>query len=158
MSPREHDPPSTPETNPLLRTSKPRTPSELARVASAPDSDFKIPDPDFRSRPRPGPGPSPSSSQVHEEFWRGTLDDAAAEFTARTPRGEITLVVEGAGEDGAFGGSRAAATGDTLETAVAAMLSDGASPSEAARRAAGELGARKKEAYALALRLAGKQP
>lgn len=97
---------------------------------------------------------------MHEEFWRGTLDDAAAEFTARTPRGEITLVVEGAGEEGAFGGSRAAAaaTGDDLEAALAAMLSDGASPSEAARRAAGELGARKKEAYALALRLAGKQP
>lgn len=96
---------------------------------------------------------------MHEEFWRGTLDEAAAAFSARTPRGEITLVVEGAGEDGAFGESRRiAATGDDLEVALAAMMSDGASPSEAARRAAGELGARKKEAYALALRLAGKQP
>ena len=95
---------------------------------------------------------------MHEEFWRGTLDEAAAEFSARTPRGEITLVVEGAGEDGAFGESRAAATGDDLEAALASMMSDGASPSEAARRAAGELGARKKEAYALALKLAGKQP
>ena len=46
--------------------------------------------------------------QVHEEFWRGTLDDAAAEFTERKPRGEITLVIEGLsggqGAPGGFGG------------------------------------------------------
>ena len=46
-------------------------------------------------------------------------------------------------------------SGDDLEAALADMLATGASPSDAARRAAKELGARK-EAYALALRLAGK--
>jgi len=45
--------------------------------------------------------PAVHLSQVHEEFWRGTLADAVAEFTSRKPRGEITLVVEtGGGESG----------------------------------------------------------
>jgi 16S rRNA (cytidine1402-2'-O)-methyltransferase len=102
---------------------------------------------------------------VHEEFWRGTLDAAAAEFTERKPRGEITLVIEGLGEGGGggfgegFGGAgmMKKVSGLDLEQAIAAMLEDGVSPSEASKRAAGELGARKKEAYAIALRLAGKQ-
>ena len=108
--------------------------------------------------------------QVHEEFYRGTLDEAAAEFTERKPRGEITLVIEG--YDGPPGGgsrgdwSAAAAEGGRgkktansgvdLEREIGAMLGDGVSPSEASKRAAAELGARKKEAYAIALRLAGK--
>ena len=98
---------------------------------------------------------------MHEEFWRGTLAEAAEAFTHRTPRGEITLVVAGVGPDGGFGEGDVAAGGtgaprDDLEAALADMLATGASPSDAARRAAKELGARKKEAYALALRLAGK--
>ena len=49
--------------------------------------------------------------QVHEEFWRGTLAEAAEEFTHRTPRGEITLVVAGVGPDGGFGAGDVAAGG-----------------------------------------------
>ena len=41
--------------------------------------------------------------QVHEEFWRGTLLGAVAEFSNRKPRGEITLVVQGVGNSGEFG-------------------------------------------------------
>ena len=48
------------------------------------------------------------------------------------------------------------ATGADLESAIAAMLEEGVSPSEASKRATTELGARKREAYAVALRLAGK--
>jgi hypothetical protein len=36
------------------------------------------------------------------------------------------------------------------------MMDAGTSPSEASKRASAELGAKKKEAYALALKLAGK--
>jgi len=117
-------------------------------------------------------------TKVHEEFYRGTLDAAVAEFTARQPRGEITLVIEGrpdkktratistlSEEDGEDGGEAGAAgtagTGDAasdLEAFVAAMLEGGVSPSESSKRAAAELGVRRKEAYAVALRLAGKQP
>jgi 16S rRNA (cytidine1402-2'-O)-methyltransferase len=95
---------------------------------------------------------------VHEEFWRGTLADAVAEFTSRAPRGEITLVVEtgtGAGGEGGGGGGEAS-TGEGLDRALREMLDDGESPSEASKRAVRELGAKRKEAYAAALRLAGK--
>lgn len=35
-------------------------------------------------------------SKLHEEFWRGTLSEAAAHFAAAPIRGEITLVIAGA--------------------------------------------------------------
>ncbi len=47
-------------------------------------------------------------------------------------------------------------TGEGLEAALKEMMDAGTSPSEASKRAAAELGAKKKEAYALALKLAGK--
>ena len=43
-----------------------------------------------------------------------------------------------------------------MELALKEMMDAGTSPSEASKRAASELGANKKEAYALALKLAGK--
>ena len=35
-------------------------------------------------------------SKLHEEFWRGTIGEAAAHFAAGPTRGEITLVIAGA--------------------------------------------------------------
>lgn len=120
---------------------------------------------------------SPRVTQVHEEFWRGTLESAASEFASREggARGEITLVIEGVSESslraagsGAFGAASAAEAASGirsgaarsgragLEASIGAMLADGASPSEAARRAVAEHGARRKEAYALAQRLKSK--
>jgi 16S rRNA (cytidine1402-2'-O)-methyltransferase len=29
------------------------------------------------------------------QFWRGTLEEASTEFSSRSPRGEITLVIQG---------------------------------------------------------------
>ena len=99
-----------------------------------------------------------ATRQVHEEFWRGTLSEAVAEFESRQPRGEITLCIEGSGGDDAGlivnGVNRS--TGEGLEAALKEMMDAGTSPSEASKRAAAELGAKKKEAYALALKLAGK--
>lgn len=98
--------------------------------------------------------PRPPHPQVHEEFWRGTLSEAIAEFETRQPRGEITLVVEGS--RGAREKESDRSTGAGLELALKEMMDAGTSPSEASKRAASELGAKKKEAYALALKLAGK--
>ena len=99
-----------------------------------------------------------ATRQVHEEFWRGTLSEAVAEFESRQPRGEITLCIEGSGGDDAGlivnGVNRS--TGEGLGAALKEMMDAGTSPSEASKRAAAELGAKKKEAYALALKLAGK--
>jgi hypothetical protein len=54
------------------------------------------------------------------------------------------------------GGGGEASTGEGLDRALREMLVDGESPSEASKRAVRELGAKRKEAYAAALRLAGK--
>ena len=96
--------------------------------------------------------------QVHEEFWRGTLSGAVAEFSERKPRGEITLVVQGVGPNGGFGGVGTSDMEELMESFLKKMILDeGVSPSDAAKRVSKELGVRKKEAYVLALRLAGKQ-
>lgn len=34
-------------------------------------------------------------TKIHEEFWRGTIDDAIAFYSQRQPKGEFTLVVAG---------------------------------------------------------------
>lgn len=73
------------------------------------------------------------------------------------------MVIEGCGGGEGGGGGSFGEAGTTkaseadLESAIAAMLEDGFSPSEASKRAVLQLRARRKEAYAIALRLAGKQ-
>lgn len=42
-------------------------------------------------------------SKVHEESVRGTLEELVGHFTATGPRGEIVIVVEGAGAKGCIG-------------------------------------------------------
>lgn len=112
------------------------------------------------------PLPAPSCclarelTKRHEEFWRGSLAQAAAEFSERPggPRGEFVLLVEGAGGDAA---GPDAAGGDASEEAVVAALqaavAAGESPSGAAKSVAARLGVSRKLAYALSLRLAGQQ-
>jgi 16S rRNA (cytidine1402-2'-O)-methyltransferase len=34
-------------------------------------------------------------TKIHEEFWRGTIEDAIAFYRTKTPKGEFTLVVAG---------------------------------------------------------------
>jgi len=78
-------------------------------------------------------------TKQHEEVWWGTLGGARVEWSAREPRGEITLVIAGG-----------AAPAVDLAEAVARgreAMAGGASRSEAARRAAGETGASRREIY-----------
>jgi 16S rRNA (cytidine1402-2'-O)-methyltransferase len=75
-----------------------------------------------------------------EEIWRGTLSDAVEHWTATQPRGEFTVVVEGA------------RTADevSLEQAIERarlLVEDGASKSEAARQIAKETSFPKKPIY-----------
>jgi 16S rRNA (cytidine1402-2'-O)-methyltransferase len=39
-------------------------------------------------------------TKIHEEFFRGTIDQALERFEKDPPRGEVVLVVEGRGFDG----------------------------------------------------------
>ena len=73
--------------------------------------------------------PAVPLSQVHEEFWRGTLAGAVAEFTSRKPRGEITLVVEtGGGESGGETNYTASHTTHTSRFPPSSRLSSPALP------------------------------
>jgi 16S rRNA (cytidine1402-2'-O)-methyltransferase len=96
-------------------------------------------------------------TKVHEEFWRSTLSEARAEFERRAPRGEITLVIEGYdGDELVFASDEendGAPSSLNVEDAVRALLEDGASPSDASRRVAKDLGVRRREAYGVAQRL-----
>ncbi|KAK9839617.1 hypothetical protein WJX81_001224 [Elliptochloris bilobata] len=67
-------------------------------------------------------------TKVHEEFFRSTLGEAATEFASRTPKGEVTLVVEGALQS-----LLAAATDADIEAALRSLLERGVSSSQAAR-------------------------
>ena len=110
--------------------------------------------------------------QVHEEFFRGTLTEAATEFTARQckvrmrvgswlpcmhegddtpdpawPQGEVTIVVEGC----VAAGSQATAV--DIEQHLSKLLQEGHPPSRAARMAAKTLGVPRNDAYDAAVRL-----
>jgi 16S rRNA (cytidine1402-2'-O)-methyltransferase len=89
-------------------------------------------------------------TKLHEEVWRGTLGDAAAEFATRAVRGEVVLVV---------GGAPAAAPADehAIEGAVRAALGDdpSAGPRQVAELVAASLGVPRRRAYEAALRVRG---
>jgi 16S rRNA (cytidine1402-2'-O)-methyltransferase len=80
-------------------------------------------------------------TKLHEEVWRGTLSGALAEWRDREPRGEFTLVVEGASGPGPWEESQ-------VRSALAALLAEGISRSEAARRVARQSGWAKSDVYA----------
>jgi len=78
----------------------------------------------------------------HEETWRGTLSGAWAEWQGREPRGEFTLVVEGASEAGTWDEIR-------VREALFTLQAEGIGRSEAARRVARQSGWPKSDVYAL---------
>lgn len=79
-----------------------------------------------------------------EEFRRGTLADLAAD--PGVVRGEIVLVIDGAPPE-------APPEEADLEAVVAALLAEGKTPSRAAKEAALRTGARKADAYRIAVTL-----
>jgi 16S rRNA (cytidine1402-2'-O)-methyltransferase len=83
-------------------------------------------------------------TKVHEEVWRGTLADAAAEFAAREVRGEVAVVVGGAPPPGPVPDERVAA-------AVAGRLAAGDSARAAADAVAAALGVGRRRAYQAAI-------
>jgi 16S rRNA (cytidine1402-2'-O)-methyltransferase len=82
-------------------------------------------------------------TKLHEEVWRGRLDDALQWVGSNEPRGEFVLVVEGAVPP-------AEATDDDVIAALRLAVADGLSTRDAAAEVAGELGLPKRRVYALA--------
>ena len=84
-------------------------------------------------------------TKLHEEFWRGTLEEAVARVAAVEPRGEHVIVLDGAPvpdevDDGA------------IVAALTAERSAGASTRDAVAGVAAALGVPKRRVYDLATR------
>jgi len=81
-------------------------------------------------------------TKLHEEVWRGTLAGAYAEWQARPPRGEFTLVIAGAPAEAAWDVER-------VRAALAELRAAGISRSEAARQVARRSGWARRALYGL---------
>ena len=90
-------------------------------------------------------------TKLHEEWWWGTLEEAAAHWSEVAGRGEFTVVVDGA--------APVPVDPDDAEALAARYVEDGATPSQASRRAAAETGVDRRAIYdALVRRNAGRGP
>jgi 16S rRNA (cytidine1402-2'-O)-methyltransferase len=88
-------------------------------------------------------------TKVHEELARGTLGELAARF-AEGARGEVVVVVEGAGA------AAARASVESPERRIETLVAQGLRAREIAAAIAGELGIPRREAYARALAALGR--
>jgi 16S rRNA (cytidine1402-2'-O)-methyltransferase len=87
-----------------------------------------------------------------EEIVRGTLGELAERYREDRPLGEITIVVEGAGDEAAA--EEADMTDEELGTRAAEMLAGGASTRDAADRLATLTGRPRREVYRLIVAVA----
>jgi 16S rRNA (cytidine1402-2'-O)-methyltransferase len=83
-------------------------------------------------------------TKMHEDVWRGTLDDAHVHVTTIEPRGEYVVIVEGAAPP-------AEATDDDIHAALAELLRNGADRRSAIATVMAQTGAAKRRVYDLAL-------
>lgn len=85
-------------------------------------------------------------TKLHEEIWRGSVSGAIAHFTEQDPRGEFTLVLEGAQEPGRWSEAR-------VRQALAERLRGGATARDAAADIARQSGWPKRDVYRIAQEL-----
>ncbi|NET30731.1 MAG: 16S rRNA (cytidine(1402)-2'-O)-methyltransferase [Cyanothece sp. SIO1E1] len=84
-------------------------------------------------------------TKLHEEFWRGTLEDAIAHYTTQNPQGEFTLVVGGAQP------TQLTLSEADLKTELKHLLQQGLSRSQASRQLAQQTSLSRQQIYQLAL-------
>lgn len=85
-------------------------------------------------------------TKLHEEFWRGTLAEAAQEWQQREPRGEFTLVVGGASPPAAWDEVR-------VEASLRAIVEAGSSAKDAVKRVTADSGWPKSDVFDLMQRI-----
>ena len=88
-------------------------------------------------------------TKLFEEHARGSLAELAARYAEVAPRGECTIVVEGA----AVGQAELGAAAIDLEAELAALLASGLGPKDAAARLVVRTGKPRRQLYQLALSL-----
>ena len=82
-------------------------------------------------------------TKIYEEIFRGSVDDAIAHFGRSTPRGEITLIIAGAGKEPEQW------TAHDINTAIESALLTGEKTSSISRRLASESGWSRRKVYDL---------
>ncbi len=89
-------------------------------------------------------------TKLHEQVVRGSLDTAIAHFTATAPRGEFTVVVDGAPPPDPTAVAGATADRTTASVAqVAALVAEGMSPRDAVQQVAAASGLPRRQVYNL---------
>ena len=84
-------------------------------------------------------------TKLHEEFWRGTIEEAIAYYTQHEPRGEFTLVVAGAEL------AMPVLSEDALKAELQQIMAQGVSRSQATRQLAQLTKLPRRQLYQLAL-------
>jgi len=84
-------------------------------------------------------------TKIHEQFWRGTLSEAIAYFSSHAPKGEFTLVVEGASKEAMVWSE------ERLKAEMSKLLSEGLSLAMASKQLAAVTGVPRRQLYTLAL-------
>jgi 16S rRNA (cytidine1402-2'-O)-methyltransferase len=85
-------------------------------------------------------------TKLHEEFWRGSIEEAIAYFTVQAPRGEFTLVLEGAQPK-----EKTVWTEDVILRELQNLIASGISRSDASRQLAEIADLPRRQIYQLAL-------
>jgi len=85
-------------------------------------------------------------TKLHEEIWRGTLQDANMHFSETEPRGEFVIILEPAKPP-------APPTNEELLEAIRAEIAKGVSRKDSAARVSARFGVAKRTVYELALQL-----
>lgn len=88
-------------------------------------------------------------TKVHEEIFRGTLSEALEHFRAHPPKGEITIVLAGKGEE-----EKGAAPPEEVLAEAERLLAEGKAKRAAVKEAARRCGWSAREVYALLVRRA----
>jgi 16S rRNA (cytidine1402-2'-O)-methyltransferase len=90
-------------------------------------------------------------TKIHEEIWRGSIENAIALYsTTRQPKGEYTVVVGGAQVDRALVMSEA-----ELKTELQQLLQQGMTRTQASRHLAEQTALSRRELYQLSLEIEG---
>jgi 16S rRNA (cytidine1402-2'-O)-methyltransferase len=87
-------------------------------------------------------------TKLHEEVWRGTLDEASSWYSEREVRGEVVVVLGGAPPM-----LKTEIDEGELEARLGSELATGCGVREAATKVAGDLGIPRRQAYEAALRI-----
>ncbi len=86
-------------------------------------------------------------TKLHEEFWRGTVDEAIELYLKREPQGEYTIVVAGAES------VQVVLSETALKSELQSLLDQGLSRSDASRQLAQQTSLPRRQIYQLALSL-----